>query len=129
MSSTSGIDLTNEKLYTSPSTISWTSPVTGAEEKHDIGNWHAFQLPKAEAIDWVDELELDGALGFSPPLPEGAPTHKPRILVLYGKRNPSRTNPKRMHLEPETPIPQGIKVPNRKKRQQPDPQVSPKMKP
>lgn len=96
MSSTSGIDLTNEKLYTAASTISWTSPVTGAEERHDIGNWHAFQLPKAEGIDWVDELELDGALGFSPPLPEGAPTHKPRILVLYGKplKNPKPQAPK-----------------------------------
>ena len=104
MSSTSGVDLTNEKLYTAASTISWTSPVTGVEEKHDIGNWHAFELPKAEAIDWVDELELDGALGFCPPLPEGAPSHKPRILVLYGKRNPSKTNPKRtLNPNPDSP--------------------------
>ena len=90
MSASSGFVL-NDDMYAAAQPISWISPSGGTEE-HMVGGWRQHGLDKAAQgeADWVDDLELEGALEFSGPAPMSghAPTHKPRILVLYGSLRP-----------------------------------------
>jgi len=91
MSADASITLSDD-LYDKRRTCSWTNPqIEGASaESHAIGGWLAHRVPPPSdgSKDWIDELELEGALAFAPPLPPNAPTHKPRILVLYGSLRP-----------------------------------------
>jgi NAD(P)H-dependent FMN reductase len=77
-------------LYGDTRPVTWTPGDKGADQTFKIGGWSAHRLPAgSQEKDWVQELELEGALSFDPPMPESLRLpHKPRILVLYGSLRP-----------------------------------------
>jgi len=84
----------HDGLYTAKQAVTWEKD----GQTYEIGGWAEHKLPpgtkddsqdpEEQDTDWVDGLDLEGAIAFDPPMPDGTPKHRPRTLVMYGSLRP-----------------------------------------